>query len=105
VIDYPEPATVPGLNLQCTPGNGVECVTDPGGRQQFWMLRGSPGHCVRSTAHGLLFMLSWTAIKKEIPLRNPRGWDKLRRRQEYLGRVKEIDSTVVDSGQTKVSFS
>jgi len=27
VIDYPEPATEPGLNLQCTPGNDVECVT------------------------------------------------------------------------------
>ena len=27
VLDYPEPATVPGLNLQCTPGNDVECVT------------------------------------------------------------------------------
>lgn len=27
VIDYPEPCTVPGLNLQCTPGNDVECVT------------------------------------------------------------------------------
>jgi len=27
VLDYPEPATMPGLNLQCTPGNNVECVT------------------------------------------------------------------------------
>jgi altronate hydrolase len=27
VLDYPEYATVPGLNLQCTPGNDVECVT------------------------------------------------------------------------------
>jgi len=27
VLDYPEPATVPGLNLQCTPGNDVVCVT------------------------------------------------------------------------------
>jgi altronate hydrolase len=27
VIDYPEPCTAPGLNLQCTPGNDVECVT------------------------------------------------------------------------------
>jgi altronate hydrolase len=27
VLDYPEPATVAGLNLQCTPGNDVECVT------------------------------------------------------------------------------
>jgi altronate hydrolase len=27
VLDYPEPSTVPGLNLQCTPGNDVECVT------------------------------------------------------------------------------
>ena len=27
VLDYPEAATVPGLNLQCTPGNDVECVT------------------------------------------------------------------------------
>jgi altronate hydrolase len=26
-LDYPEYATVPGLNLQCTPGNDVECVT------------------------------------------------------------------------------
>jgi len=50
-------------------------------------------------------MLSSTAVKKEILVRNPRGWDKLRRRQEYLGRVKQIDLTVVDSGQTKVSFS
>lgn len=27
VIDYPEYSTKPGLNLQCTPGNDVECVT------------------------------------------------------------------------------
>src|SRR5580704_17130292 len=27
VIDYPETSTKPGLNLQCTPGNDVECVT------------------------------------------------------------------------------
>jgi altronate hydrolase len=27
VLDYPEYALVPGLNLQCTPGNDVECVT------------------------------------------------------------------------------
>jgi altronate hydrolase len=27
VIDYPEYATEPGLTLQCTPGNDVECVT------------------------------------------------------------------------------
>ena len=27
VLDYPEYATTPGLNLQCTPGNDVECVT------------------------------------------------------------------------------
>jgi len=27
VLDYPECATRPGLNLQCTPGNDVECVT------------------------------------------------------------------------------
>ena len=27
VIDYPEYATEQGLNLQCTPGNDVECVT------------------------------------------------------------------------------
>ncbi len=27
VIDYPEYATEHGLNLQCTPGNDVECVT------------------------------------------------------------------------------
>jgi altronate hydrolase len=26
-IDYPEYSTAPGLNLQCTPGNDVECVT------------------------------------------------------------------------------
>jgi altronate hydrolase len=31
VLDYPEPATVPGLNLQCTPGNDVECVTAQAG--------------------------------------------------------------------------
>jgi altronate hydrolase len=27
VLDYPEYATATGLNLQCTPGNDVECVT------------------------------------------------------------------------------
>jgi altronate hydrolase len=27
VLDYPEYATAAGLNLQCTPGNDVECVT------------------------------------------------------------------------------
>jgi altronate hydrolase len=27
VIDYPEPCTTAGLNLQCTPGSDVECVT------------------------------------------------------------------------------
>lgn len=27
VLDYPEYASSPGLNLQCTPGNDVECVT------------------------------------------------------------------------------
>src|SRR6201999_40025 len=27
VLDYPEYARTPGLNLQCTPGNDVECVT------------------------------------------------------------------------------
>lgn len=27
VLDYPEYSTSPGLNLQCTPGNDVECVT------------------------------------------------------------------------------
>ena len=27
VLDYPEYATEPGLNLLCTPGNDVECVT------------------------------------------------------------------------------
>lgn len=27
VLDYPEYSTVVGLNLQCTPGNDVECVT------------------------------------------------------------------------------
>jgi Altronate dehydratase len=27
VLDYPEYCTAPGLNLQCTPGNDVECVT------------------------------------------------------------------------------
>ena len=26
-LDYPEYSTTPGLNLQCTPGNDVECVT------------------------------------------------------------------------------
>ena len=27
VLDYPEYSTEPGLNVQCTPGNDVECVT------------------------------------------------------------------------------
>jgi len=27
VLDYPEYSTQPGLTLQCTPGNDVECVT------------------------------------------------------------------------------
>lgn len=27
VLDYPEYSTAPGLQLQCTPGNDVECVT------------------------------------------------------------------------------
>jgi altronate hydrolase len=27
VLDFPEYATEAGLNLQCTPGNDVECVT------------------------------------------------------------------------------
>lgn len=27
VLDYPEYSNAPGLNLQCTPGNDVECVT------------------------------------------------------------------------------
>jgi altronate hydrolase len=27
VLDYPEYSTQPGLHLQCTPGNDVECVT------------------------------------------------------------------------------
>ena len=27
VLDYPEYASEPGLNLLCTPGNDVECVT------------------------------------------------------------------------------
>jgi altronate hydrolase len=27
VLDYPETSAKPGLNLQCTPGNDVECVT------------------------------------------------------------------------------
>ncbi len=27
VLDYPEYLREPGLNLQCTPGNDVECVT------------------------------------------------------------------------------
>lgn len=27
VLDYPEYSSLPGLNLQCTPGNDVECVT------------------------------------------------------------------------------
>ena len=31
VLDYPEYSTQPGLNLQCTPGNDVECVTAQAG--------------------------------------------------------------------------
>lgn len=31
VLDYPEYATSPGLNLLCTPGNDVECVTAQAG--------------------------------------------------------------------------
>ena len=31
VIDYPEASSKPGLNLQCTPGNDVECVTAQAG--------------------------------------------------------------------------
>jgi altronate hydrolase len=31
VLDYPEYATAPGLNLLCTPGNDVECVTAQAG--------------------------------------------------------------------------
>jgi altronate hydrolase len=31
VLDYPEYSTAPGLNLQCTPGNDVECVTAQAG--------------------------------------------------------------------------
>ena len=31
VLDYPEYSTRPGLNLQCTPGNDVECVTAQAG--------------------------------------------------------------------------
>jgi altronate hydrolase len=31
VLDYPETSTKPGLNLQCTPGNDVECVTAQSG--------------------------------------------------------------------------
>jgi altronate hydrolase len=31
VLDFPEYATTPGLNLQCTPGNDVECVTAQAG--------------------------------------------------------------------------
>lgn len=27
VLDYPEYSTEPGLNLPCTPGNDVECLT------------------------------------------------------------------------------
>src|SRR5437879_9190536 len=27
VLDYPEYSSEPGLNLQCTPGNALECVT------------------------------------------------------------------------------
>ena len=31
VLDYPEYSVAPGLNLQCTPGNDVECVTAQAG--------------------------------------------------------------------------
>jgi altronate hydrolase len=31
VLDYPEYSTRPGLNLQCTPGNDVECVSAQAG--------------------------------------------------------------------------
>jgi len=31
VLDYPEYSSQPGLNLQCTPGNDVECVTAQAG--------------------------------------------------------------------------
>lgn len=31
VLDYPEYSVKPGLNLQCTPGNDVECVTAQAG--------------------------------------------------------------------------
>lgn len=31
VLDYPEYSTQPGLNLQCTPGSDVECVTAQAG--------------------------------------------------------------------------
>jgi altronate hydrolase len=31
VLDYPEYSAQPGLNLQCTPGNDVECVTAQAG--------------------------------------------------------------------------
>src|SRR5437764_401895 len=31
VLDYPDYSTRPGLNLQCTPGNDVECVTAQAG--------------------------------------------------------------------------
>jgi altronate hydrolase len=31
VLDYPQYATTPGLNLLCTPGNDVECVTAQAG--------------------------------------------------------------------------
>jgi altronate hydrolase len=31
VLDFPQYATTPGLNLLCTPGSDVECVTAQGG--------------------------------------------------------------------------
>jgi altronate hydrolase len=31
VLDFPQYATTPGLNLLCTPGNDVECVTAQSG--------------------------------------------------------------------------
>ncbi len=31
MLDFPQYATTPGLNLLCTPGNDVECVTAQAG--------------------------------------------------------------------------
>jgi len=36
VLDYPEYAREPGLNLQCTPGNDVGCVTAQVGAGATW---------------------------------------------------------------------